>query len=110
MRMYGYGNLLATMSLTNPKLTRNIFSQILNRRADSSAAKIKNAFSEYDKKLAEAYDKKSSETYVKKTFDEKTSDMLKRYTAQMTQTPLYTGRSSYASNYSAIGGLIQYMI
>ena len=100
--MYGYGSLLATMSLSNPRLTRNIFSQIMNRRVDSSSQNFKN--------MLDAYDKKNSETYVKKTSDEKISDTVKKFAAQMTQTPLYTGKSALAKDYATIGGLIQYLI
>ena len=100
--MYGYGNVLAAMSLSNPRLTRNIFSQIMNKRVDSSSQNFKN--------LLDAYDKKNSETYVKNTSDEKVSDTVKKFAAQMTQTPLYTGKSSLAKDYAAIGGLIQYLI
>lgn len=102
MRMYGYGNLLATMSLSNPRLTRNIFSQIMDKRVDSSSKNFKN--------LIDVYDKKNSETYAKKTSDEKVSDTVKKFAAQMTQTPLYTGKSAFEADYSAIGGLIQFMI
>ena len=104
MRMFGYGNLLATMSLSNPRLTRNIFSRIMNNRVDSSTNKVKNTLSEYDKKLYEAYDKKSS--------DKKISDDAKKIlSAQLNQTPLYTEKSSlHAGYYSSLGNFFNYLL
>ena len=104
MRMYGYGNLLATMSLSNPRLTRNIFSRIMNNRVDSSTNKVKNTLSEYDKKLYEAYDKKSS--------DKKISDDAKKIlSTQLNQTPLYTEKSSlHAGYYSSLGNFFNYLL
>ena len=103
MRMYGYGNLLATMSLSNPRLTRNIFSRIMNNRVDSSTNKVKNTLSEYDKKLYEAYDKKSS--------DKKISDTVKKFSAQLNQTPLYTEKSSlHTGYYSSLGNFFNYLL
>ena len=103
MRMFGYGNLLATMSLSNPRLTRNIFSRIMNNRVDSSTNKVKNTLSEYDKKLYEAYDKKSS--------DKKISDDAKKFSAQLNQTPLYTEKSSlHTGYYSSLGNFFNYLL
>ena len=94
MRMFGYGNLLATMSLSNPRLTRNIFSHIMNNRVDSSTKKVKTTLSEYDKKFFETYDKKISD------------DVKKVLAAQVNQTPLYTGKSSIQYDYfSTLGSL-----
>ena len=103
MRMFGYGNLLATMSLSNPRLTRNIFSRIMNNRVDSSTKQVKNTLSDYDKKLADAYDKKSS--------DEKNSDTVRKFSAQLNQTPLYTEKSSlHAGYYSSLGNFFNYLL
>ncbi len=99
MRIYGYGNLLATMSLSNPRLTRNIFSRIMNNRVDSSTKKVKNTLSEYDKKLSEAYNKKTSDKKIP-------DDVKKVVAAQVSQTPLYTGRSNIQYDYfSTLGRL-----
>ncbi len=103
MRMFGYGNLLATMSLSNPRLTRNIFSRIMNNRVDTSAKKVKNTLSDYDKKLAETYDKKSS--------DKKISDDAKKVlAAQLNKTPLYTEKSSLHAGYSTLGNFFNYLL
>ena len=58
MKMFGYGNLLATMSRSNPRLTRKIFSQVMNNRVDSSSKKVKTSLSEYDKIFSDDYGKK----------------------------------------------------
>lgn len=101
MRMFGYGNLLATMSLSNPRLTRNIFSRIMNNRVDSSTKKVKNTLSDYDKKFAETYDKKS--------YDKKISDK-KIFAAQLNQTPLYTEKSLLHAGYSTLGNFFNYLL
>lgn len=108
MRMFGYGNLLATMSLSNPRLTRNIFSRIMNNRVDSSTKKVKNTLSDYDKKFAETYDKKS---YDKKISDKKISDDAKKVlAAQLNQTPLYTEKSLLHAGYSTLGNFFNYLL
>ena len=75
MRMFGYGNLLATMSLSNPRLTRNIFSRIMNNRVDSSTKKVKNTLSDYDKK---SYEKKISDDAKKVLAEFKSNAALYR--------------------------------
>ena len=95
MRMYGYGNLLVTMSLRNPQLTRHIFSQIMERRVDSTSKNVKKTLSDYDKELSSAV-----------------NDVDKKLlTNRLTSTPLYTGKSSIQANYySTIGGLFNYLL
>ncbi|MBQ7628698.1 MAG: hypothetical protein IJS81_00575 [Selenomonadaceae bacterium] len=96
MKMFGYGNLLATMSRSNPRLTRKIFSQVMNNRVDSSSKKVKTSLSEYDKIFSDDYGKKIS-------------DDTKKFAAQMTQTPLYTSKLQ-TDYYSTIGGLFNYLL
>ena len=94
MRMYGYGNLLATMSLRNPQLTRHIFSQLMERRVDSSSKNVKKSLSEYDKQ-----------------FSKTVKEVDKKLAERGIQTPIYTGKSSIqADYYSTIGGLFNYLL
>lgn len=111
MKMYGYGNFLATMSLSNPRLTRNIFSQIMNNRVDSSSKKVKNTLSEYDKKLSSAV-KNSINGYdenKKISLDKESKKALANYFNA--STPLYTGKSSISTDYySAVGSLYNFLL
>ena len=94
MRMYGYGNLLANMSLRNPRLTRHIFSQLMDKRVDSNAKTVKKTLSAYDEQLSKTV-----------------KDVDKKLAARGIQTPLYTGKSSIqADYYSTIGGLFNYLL
>ena len=94
MRMCGYGNLLATMSLRNPQLTRHIFSQLMERRVDSTSKNVKKNLSEYDKQ-----------------FSKTVKEVDKKFAERGIQTPLYTGKSSIqADYYSTLGGLFNYLL
>ena len=94
MRMYGYGNLLATMSLRNPRLTRHIFSQLMDKRVDSNSRNVKKTLSAYDEQLSSTI-----------------KDVDKKLAERNIQTPLYTGKSSIqADYYSTIGGLFNYLL
>ena len=94
MRMYGYGNLLASMSLSNPRLTRHICSQLMDKRVDSNAKTVKKTLSAYDEQLSKTV-----------------KDVDKKLAARGIQTPLYTGKSSIqADYYSTLGGLFNYLL
>ena len=94
MRTFGYGNLLAAMSLRNPQLTRHIFSQLMDKRVDSNAKNVKKTLSVYDKELSNTV-----------------KDVDKKLAERNIQTPLYTGKSSIqADYYSALGGLFNYLL
>ena len=94
MRMYGYGNLLASMSLRNPRLTRHIFSQLMDKRVDSNSRNVKKTLSAYDEQLSKTV-----------------KDVDKKFAARNIQTPLYTGKSSIqADYYSTIGGVFNYLL
>ena len=94
MRTYGFGNVLAAMSMRNPQITRRIFSQLMNNRVDKNSANVKKTLSEYDEKLSSAV-----------------NDANKKLAARGFQTPLYTGKSSIqADYYSSLGGLFNYLL
>ena len=94
MRMYGCGNLLASMSLSNPRLTRHIFSQLMDKRVDANSKNVKKTLSAYDEQLSKTV-----------------KDVDKKFAARNIQTPLYTGKSSIqADYYSTIGGLFNYLL
>ena len=94
MRTFGYGNLLAAMSLRNPQLTRHIFSQLMDKRVDSNAKNVKKTLSAYDKELSKTV-----------------KDVDQKLAARNIQTPIYTGKSSIQTDYySTIGGLFNYLL
>ena len=94
MRTFGYGNLLAAMSLRNPQLTRHIFSQLMDKRVDSNAKNVKKTLSAYDKELSKTV-----------------KDVDQKLAARNIQTPIYIGKSSIQTDYySTIGGLFNYLL
>ena len=94
MRTYGFGNVLAAMSMRNPQITRRIFSQLMNNRVDKNSANVKKTLSEYDEKLSNAV-----------------NDADKKLAARGIKSPLYTSKSSIqADYYSSLGGLFNYLL
>ena len=115
MRMYGYGNpfyktsfingkimrstgqsysstLLANLSTKNPTLTRKIFSNYINTKSNLTSENTKKTLENYDKKIRD---------------EKNVGKVLANY---LSTTPLYTEKSALTPDYSALGGLINYIL
>ena len=86
-------NLLSNLSTKNPSLTRKVFSNYINTKNNSTSENVKKSLEEYDKKI---------------TDNKNVGKVLANYLNY--SSPLYTGNSSLTPDYSALGGLINYIL